>query len=348
MLAQNRNLLVAVIAVAILAVAGLTFFNSGPTGSGTVLVYGSVDAEDMQTTIDAFHEAYPEITIDYVRGSPSETYTRIETEINAGAKTADVVMLSFPGSLSLVDNGFAQQYEAPNAANWPDELKDPNGYWQGVLLLGQVITYNTNLVSEDELPKTLNDLTDPKWNGKITMHDYTRGTTSTRIWATIAEETLGAEATIDFLTKLEANVQPVRQRSTGAQVDEVSRGEYHIGIVGQLHDVVKAKQDGAPVEILVLEDFPLVWGPTAAVLLEASENPDAAKVWINFLVSEEAQILIGNVDVRFAALDAISSQTKHTIEAAKPDGMDLLRYPSADARAKHDEWHSIFKEIAGV
>ena len=348
MLAQNRNLLVAVVAIAILAIAGLTFFNSGPSGSGTVLVYGSVDAEDMQTTIDAFHEAYPDIKIDYVRGSPSEVYTRISTEIDAGAKTADVVMLSFPGSLSLVDNGFAQSYKAPNAANWPDELKDPDGFWQGVLILGQVITYNTNLVSEDELPKTLNDLTDPKWNGKITMHDYTRGTTSTRIWATLAEGDLGKEATIDFLTRLEANVQPVRQRSTGAQNDEVSRGEYHIGIVAQLHDVIKSQMDGAPVAILQLEDFPLVWGPTAAVLLEASENPDAAKVWINFLVSEDAQILIGNVDVRFAALPSVEGKTKHTIGSAAPEGMDLLRYPSDAARANHDDWHAIFKEIAGV
>ena len=348
MLAQNRNLLVAVVAIAILVIAGLTFFNSGPSGSGTVLVYGSVDAEDMQTTIDAFHEAYPDIKIDYVRGSPSEVYTRISTEIDAGAKTADVVMLSFPGSLSLVDDGFAQPYKSPNSDNWPADLKDPAGYWQGVLLLGQVIVYNTNLVSEDELPKTLNDLTDPKWNGKITMHDYTTGTTSTRIWATIAEETLGAEATIDFLTRLEANVQPVRQRSTGAQVDEVSRGEYHIGIVGQLHDVVNAKMDGAPVEILQLADFPMVWGPTAAVLLEASENTEAAKVWINFLASEEAQILIGDVDVRFAALPSVEGKTKHTMGSATPAGMDFLRYPSAEARANHAEWTAIFKEIAGV
>ena len=58
--------------------------------------------------------------------------------------------------------------------------------------------------------------------------------------------------------------------------------------------------------------------------------------------------MIGNVDVRFAALPDVESQTKHTIGAAAPEGMDLLRYPSAEARAKHDEWHSIFKEIAGV
>lgn len=346
MLAQNKNLLIAVVVIILIAIAGLTMFG-GPSAEGAVLVYGSVDAEDMQPVIDAFHEANPDIRIEYARGSPSETYTRIQTEIDAGAKTADLVMLSFPGSLSLVDDGFAQSYKSPNAANWPDELKDPDGNWQAVLLLGQVITYNTNLVSEDELPKTLNDLTDPKWNGKITMHDYTRGTTSTRIWATLAEGPLGAEKTIDFLTKLEANVQPVRQRSTGAQVDEVSRGEYHIGIVGQLHDVVKAKMDGAPVEILQLEDFPLMWGPTAVVLLEAAENPDAAKVFIDFLVTEDAQIIIGNVDVRFAALPDVESSTKHTLGAATPAGMDLLRYPNADARANHDKWHDIFKEIAG-
>ena len=91
-----------------------------------------------------------------------------------------------------------------------------------------------------------------------------------------------------------------------------------------------------------------MWGPTAAVLLEASENPDAAKVWINFLVSEEAQILIGNVDVRFAALPSVEGKTKHTIGAAAPAGMDLLRYPSDAARANHAEWTTIFKEIAGV
>jgi ABC-type Fe3+ transport system substrate-binding protein len=106
--------------------------------------------------------------------------------------------------------------------------------------------------------------------------------------------------------------------------------------------------DGAPVGILQLEDFPLMWGPTAAVLLDASENPEAGKVWINFLASEDAQILIGNVDVRFAALPSVEGKTKHTIGAAAPEGMDFLRYPSADARANHDEWHAIFKEIAGV
>ncbi len=346
---QNKNLLIGVVAVAAILILGLVFLNpSGPQGSGTVLVYGSVDAEDMQPVIDAFHSSHPDITVDYVRGSPSEVYTRVQTEIEAGAKTADMTLLSFPGSLSLVDNGFASQINAPNAANWPDELKDPNGYWQSILLLGQVITYNTNLVSQDDLPKNLMDLTDPKWNGKITMHDYSRGTTSTRIWATLAEGPLGEEKVVTFLTELEANVQPIRQRSTGAQTDEVSRGEYHIGIVAQLHDVVKAKMEGAPVEILQLDDFPVMWGPTAAVVLEAGANPDAANVFINFLISEEAQIIIGNVDVRFAALDSVAGSTKHTITAAIPSGMDLVRYPNDAARANHDDWHAKFQAIAGA
>ena len=61
---QNKNLLIGVVAVAAILILGLVFLNpSGPQGSGTVLVYGSVDAEDMQPVIDAFHSSHPDITL---------------------------------------------------------------------------------------------------------------------------------------------------------------------------------------------------------------------------------------------------------------------------------------------
>jgi len=237
-----------------------------------------------------------------------------------------MVLLSFPGTLSLVDDGLTRSFSPSEASNYPDDLKDSNGHWYSVLILGQVITYNTNLISEDELPKRLSDLTDPKWNGKITMHDYSRGSTSTRIWATLAEGDMGSDKVIQFLTDLEANVNPVLQRSTGAQTDEVVRGEYAIGIVGQLHDVVKAKMDGAPVEILHLEDFPVMWGPTAGVILEAAENPEGSEAFINFMMSEEGQIIIGNVDVRFAALPDVEGKTKHTFGSALPEDIQMTKH----------------------
>ena len=230
---DNRRNLIIGLAVVLVLVAGI--FTIGPnlggqSATGDVLVYGSVDAEDLQPAIDAFEAKNPEANIEYVRGSPPEVYSRITTELGAGQKSADMVLLSFPGTLSLVDDGLTMAFSPSEASNYPDDLKDSNGHWYSVLLLGQVITYNTNLVSEDELPTQLSDLTDPKWNGMITMHDYSRGSTSTRIWATLAEGELGSDKVIQFLTDLEANVDPVLQRSTGAQVDEVVRGEYAIGI----------------------------------------------------------------------------------------------------------------------
>ncbi|MEE6245972.1 MAG: extracellular solute-binding protein [Thermoproteota archaeon] len=347
---NRRNLIIGLVVVLVL-VAGI--FTIGPnlggqSATGDVLVYGSVDAEDLQPAIDAFEAKNPEANIEYVRGSPPEVYSRITTELEAGQKSADMVLLSFPGTLSLVDDGLTIAFSPSEASNYPDDLKDSNGHWYSVLLLGQVITYNTNLVSEDELPTQLSDLTDPKWNGMITMHDYSRGSTSTRIWATLAEGELGSDKVIQFLTDLEANVNPVLQRSTGAQVDEVVRGEYAIGIVGQLHDVVKAKMDGAPVEILHLEDFPVMWGPTAGVILESSANAEGAEAFINFLMSEEGQIIIGNVDVRFAALPDVAGEAKHTFDSALPDDTRTMRYPNDEARSNHGDWTAKFKEIAGA
>ena len=63
MATQNKNLLVGIAVIAIV-VLGFVFLNPANNASGSVLVYGSVDAEDMQSAIDAFHAENPDITIE--------------------------------------------------------------------------------------------------------------------------------------------------------------------------------------------------------------------------------------------------------------------------------------------
>lgn len=337
--------------VAIIALAGVLVIYpnvlTGPPSSGRVLVYGSIDAEDIQSVIEDFERRFPDLTIEYLRGSPSEIYTRVTTELAAGVKSADLTLISFPGTLQLIREDLYRPYLSPEAAAYPSDLKDPDGLWTSVILLGQVITYNTNLVSEDELPRTLSDLTDPKWNGLTTIHDYAKGTTSTQIFASLAEK-IGEQKVIQFLRDLEANVQPVIGGSTGAQTDDVARGEYAIGIVAQLHDVIRAKLAGAPVEILQLEDFPLMLAPTTAAILETAENPRGAETFVDFLLSEDAQIAFGNVEVRIPARPGLEGRTRFTIQDSIPEGMEIFRYPTPDVFETVDEWTARFKAIRGV
>ena len=81
-LGSQKNVIIVIAAIAILGLAAVFAFNPGmmgPSASGTVLVYGSIDAEDIQPVINAFEAKNPDVTIEYVRGRPSELYTRITT-----------------------------------------------------------------------------------------------------------------------------------------------------------------------------------------------------------------------------------------------------------------------------
>lgn len=311
--------------------------------SGLVRVYGSVDAEDMRPVVRAFQEKYPFVAVDYVRGSPSEVFTRVTTELKATGKSADVVLVSFPGTLQLLRENVFTSYVSPNAAAFPDSLKDKDGMWTAVILLGQTIVYNKNLVPASELPKTLADLTNPKWKGKVTMHDYTLGTTSTQIWASLAGK-IGKDRVVKFLTDLEANVQPRKSASTSAQTDDVARGEYYFGIVAQVHDIVRQKAAGAPVEVLQLQDFPVMVAPSAVSLMKTAENPKAAQLFIDYLLTDEAQKTIGNIDVRFPAKPGI--EAKYNLDKALPAGIEKFNYPTPSVFQTIRQWTDEFKAIA--
>ncbi len=312
--------------------------------SGLVRVYGSVDAEDMKPIIKAFQAKYPFVAVDYVRGSPAEVFTRVTTELKATGKSADAIIVSFPGTLQLLQENVFTPYKSPNSATFPSTLADKDGMWTAVILLGQTVTYNTKLVSASELPKSLSDLTNPKWKGKITMHDYTLGTTSTQIWASLAEK-LGKDKVTKFLTDIEANGVR-RTASTSAQADEVSRGEYFFGIVAQVHDVVRLKLAGAPIEILQLSDFPIMVAPTTVSLMKTAENPKAAKLFIDYLLTDDAQKVIGNIEVRFPAKPGI--EAKFGLEKSLPKGIETFNYPTASVFTTLNQWTTEFKALAAA
>ena len=312
--------------------------------SGLVRVYGSVDAEDMKPILKAFQEKYPFVAVDYVRGSPAEVFTRVTTELKATGKSADAVIVSFPGTLQLLQENVFTPYVSPNAAVFPDSLKDKNGMWSAVILLGQTITYNKNLVPASDLPKSLSDLTNPKWKGKMSIHDYTLGTTSTQIWASLAEK-IGKDKITKFLADIEANGAR-RTASTSAQADDVARGEYAFGIVAQVHDVVRLKLAGAPIEILQLSDFPIMVAPTAVSLMKTAENPRAAKLLIDYLLTDDAQKVIGNIEVRFPAKPGV--EAKFSLAKALPAGIETFNYPTPSVFSTINQWTTEFKAIAAA
>jgi iron(III) transport system substrate-binding protein len=196
----------------------------------------------------------------------------------------------------LKARGVTAPYDAPAAASIPALYQDPEHHWIGFSARSRVLLVNTNLVPAGGEPRSLQDLIDPKWKGQVAIANPLFGTTSFHIAAIF--EALGDSKARDWLEALNANgVQVVA--SNGEVKRQVAAGGAAVGLADS-DDAAEAIKDGQPVRAVFLDQEarggpPLgnLVIPNTVSLIRGGPNPDGAKKVIDFLLSAEAQKMLG-------------------------------------------------------
>jgi iron(III) transport system substrate-binding protein len=195
----------------------------------------------------------------------------------------------------LADRGLLAEYRSAAAEDIPPELKDPAGRWTAVATRCRVLVYNTRYVSADEVPRSLAELTQPRWRGKVAMADPQFGTTRTHVATLYA--CWGAERTQAFLEDLLDN--QVRIVDGNAMVKNlVARAKpdaspVYVGLT-DTDDVLAGQAEGQPIDMVYPDqdgDGTLVI-PSAVSLVRGGPNPEAGRRLVDYLVSRgvESQI----------------------------------------------------------
>lgn len=152
-------------------------------------------------------------------------------------------------------------------------------------LLG--IFYNTELLAQKDMPvpSCWRDLTRPEYAGEITLSNpQSSGTAYTQL-ATLVQ-LFGEDEAFSLLGEIARNVNQ-NTRSGSAPGRMVARGESTIS-VGFMHDMVNLKKQGFPVEIVSpCEGTGYETG--AVSIINGTPNFDAAKAWVEYVLSAEAQ-----------------------------------------------------------
>jgi iron(III) transport system substrate-binding protein len=251
-------------------------------GEGKVVFYTSAVGQPYHQEIGKAFERRYGIAMEALEARASELRERIRTEQSAGRVNGDI---SFNGAtvtkLQLDDGTFVPHGGLPNITR----LKPPftsDGIRVPVLIQSYGILVNTALVKPEDEPKSWLDLTDPKWRGKILADDM---------------RALGGGAVFFFVTtdKLGRGFheQLALQRlafSRDYRNDErrVARGEYAIDIPFVISDYPALK--GLPVKLIV----PVEGGTYARFelcLLNGAPHPNAARLFMNFYLEEQAQLV---------------------------------------------------------
>jgi iron(III) transport system substrate-binding protein len=178
-------------------------------------------------------------------------------------------------------------YQSPGASGIPATFKDPEGYWTGFSARIRVIVYNTKLVKPEDAPKSIYDLTDPKWKDQIAIADPRFGSTSFHVAALYAE--LGDEKADEFFRKLKANGVKIVPGNSVVR-DLVAKGEVKMGLT-DTDDVNVALENNQPVA-MVLPDrdemgAPLM--PNMVSLIASAPHAEAGKKLIDHLLSAEVE-----------------------------------------------------------
>jgi iron(III) transport system substrate-binding protein len=255
---------------------------AGAKKEGRLLWYTALNIQDADMLTKRFEEKYPFIKTQTLRLGTFQLLTKIQTEAKAAAFKGDVIEIAGVTGHILKKDGIFTKYVSPESRFYPESVKDPDGTWTSFFINTHVLVYNTTRVKKDELPRTFGEVINPKWKDKIVMsEDFdTYG---------MMLKVMGRDKGLDFMRRLAAQGVVIRDSYTLA-VQGVASGEVPLGLNLYRTRTEEFKKKGAPVDWIPLE-FVVASLEPLAVAANAS-NPNSARLFVDFLLSKEAQELM--------------------------------------------------------
>ena len=272
---------------------------------GNLIVYSVWDVEHLKVITDAFMKRYPGIKATYWQGRNPEIVTRALTEFQGGQASWDVV-LSDNAPPVIRAAGAIMNYDTVQR----DVLYLHDPTMPTVSLQVQALAYNTKKMKPADLPKSWEDVANPKYKGIVALDDPMRAGPLSSMLSGLKTEWKDDNRYNNFVKGLKALNVPVHQ-STSAMFRLVISGEYSICMPALLHDVFEEIHKGTPVNYNKAV-APVVFPRQAGIYVKAPD-PNASKLFAEWLISEEGQKAIDSVG-RETSRNDFKSHT--SIEAA--------------------------------
>lgn len=305
---------------------------------GTLVLWHSDQEADVVNFLKVFTERTG-IPAVQQRILPGVAMPKLQAELRAGSSDVDIYMNADPGLMDLLrEKGQLLRYESPELSAFaPEFLSNPPGYWTTYCVNLGALMYDTRHVAPADAPKTWMDLLDPRWKDQIGFQNAAAGTQYG--WWYVLRTALPR----DFWTGLAAQ-KPRAYASSTQILSSLQNGSLKIGGKVSAYQYVKAAREKQSIAVV----YPPEGTPATnhvVGIIAATKRPNAAKVFIDFILSKDGQYLFNDIqgspsarkDVTIPGVASLSE-----IKVLVPQNFEDFK-----SNARHAEFVALWNKITG-
>jgi ABC-type Fe3+ transport system substrate-binding protein len=252
-----------------------------------VIILGTWRDREFRDLAKAFGERYPSVKLAYDRAGTSARGMKVVIALREGRVIADV-LTSIADSYTEFKKlkAFADLRTLPGFKNLPSNFAADDGTWAAYKVSFRCIGYNTTLVKKADLPKTWDDLVaNPRWRGaKLGLSNHPNS------WLLALWASKGEAWGRQFTQRLFVDLDP-QQRKEGMMSTTALTvaGEFDANLPAPERRTETYAEKGAPISYHCPEPVPMTL--SQVVMLEKAEHKNGARIFINWLLSREGQLL---------------------------------------------------------
>jgi iron(III) transport system substrate-binding protein len=293
---------------------------------GTLTLYTTIAEKDLPTIIKPFEQKYG-VKVNVWRAGTDKVLQRTITETSAKKYEVDAIHFGAPEMEALSREKVLMAVNSPVHKDLMPGALPAHREWAATILSVWVQAYNTNAVNKADLPKTYQDLLDPKWKGKLGIESK-----NDDWFATVVHQLGGEEKGLAFFRELVAKNGISPRVGHTLLNNMVVSGEVPLALTLYNYMPEQAKKKGAPIDWFAIE--PAVARANAIGVARRAPHPNAALLFYEYLLGPDGQ----------AALVSIDYVPTNTKVASPLKGVKIVQTDPIRTLDESPKWSRLFED----
>ena len=298
--------------------------------SGELMVYTSIYPDIIDKLCKPnVAKAFPELKVNWFQGGTEKVKTKIAGEIKANKIGADVLMVADPSYyLALKKQNLLMNYKSKELEKVVLE-SDKDGAWLPVRVNNMIIAYNKDKIAKEDIPTSWEDLTLPKYKGKIAMPNPMLSGT-----AYVAVGALSDKLGWDYFKKLKANGLRIEEGNSAIQ-NKLLTGEYMAAVILEENILKLQETKKEPLAVCYPKEGCIIINSPIGIF-KNTKNPEAAKAMVDWWLSPEGQ-------------KAVTAGWMHSVrgDVASPNGA-TVKLADLNKNAIKIDWDKLANDEAKI